>query len=101
MRKLNPWNDSRKIFKSNFTEKPRINMGNPESHMLVEVVLRNLNFRPTVFTWSNNINQHMKLANFVDPTRCWQLASGVMGIYITYLVTGIIHESMYNRLHTG
>jgi hypothetical protein len=36
----------------------------------------------------------MKLANLVDPTRCWQLTSGVLGIYFSYLVTGIIHESM-------
>ncbi len=36
----------------------------------------------------------LKLSNCVDPVRCWQLASGVLGIYISYLVTGIVHEGM-------
>jgi drug/metabolite transporter (DMT)-like permease len=36
----------------------------------------------------------MKLSELVDPTRCYQLVTGVLGIYITYLATGIIHESM-------
>jgi len=36
----------------------------------------------------------MKLSDIVDPTRCYQLVSGVLGIYITYLVTGLIQESM-------
>lgn len=36
----------------------------------------------------------MKLTDLVDPTRLWQLASGVIGIYFTYLITGVVHESM-------
>jgi hypothetical protein len=42
-----------------------------------------------------------KLSKFVDPTRCYQLVSGVLGIYLSYLVTGIIHESMYLLYHSG
>lgn len=37
----------------------------------------------------------MQLSNYVDPKRCWQLLSGVLGIYFSYLVTGLIHEAMY------
>jgi hypothetical protein len=36
----------------------------------------------------------MGLSNYVDPTRCWQLFSGVLGIYFSYLVTGLVHEAM-------
>jgi hypothetical protein len=36
----------------------------------------------------------MKISDYVDPTRFWQLTSGVLGIYVTYLVTGVVHESM-------
>ncbi len=46
-------------------------------------------------------NKDMKLANYVDPVRCWQLLSGVLGIYISYLVTGIIHEAMYLLFKSG
>ena len=31
----------------------------------------------------------------IDRTRALQLVTGIAGIYISYLVTGIIHESMY------
>lgn len=37
----------------------------------------------------------MQLSNYVDPKRCWQLLSGVLGIYFSYLVTGLVHEAMY------
>ena len=43
----------------------------------------------------------MRLSNYVDPTRCWQLLSGVLGIYFSYLVTGIVHESMYAVFKKG
>jgi len=33
----------------------------------------------------------MKLSDIVDPTRCYQLITGVIGIYATYLVTGLAH----------
>ncbi len=36
----------------------------------------------------------MNLSKYVDPARCLQLVLGVAGIYISYLVTGVIHESM-------
>lgn len=42
-----------------------------------------------------------RLSKFVDPVRCYQLVSGVLGIYLSYLVTGIIHESMYLLYHSG
>ncbi len=31
----------------------------------------------------------------VDPKRCYELVSGVAGIYLSYLVTGVIHQSLY------
>jgi hypothetical protein len=37
----------------------------------------------------------MKLSEYVDPVRCLQLITGVAGIYISYLITGVAHESMY------
>ena len=37
----------------------------------------------------------MKLSDYVDPTRCYQLVTGVIGIYFSYLLTGVIHESLY------
>lgn len=43
----------------------------------------------------------MNLSKYVDPTRCFQLVSGVVGIYVSYLVTGVIHESMYLFVHPG
>ena len=43
----------------------------------------------------------MSLSKYVDPIRCFQLISGVAGIYISYLVTGIIHESMYPSAQQG
>ena len=43
----------------------------------------------------------MGLSDYVDPTRCWQLLSGVLGIYVSYLVTGLAHESMYAPPHLG
>jgi hypothetical protein len=36
----------------------------------------------------------MNLSKYVDPARCLQLVLGVAGIYVSYLVTGVIHESM-------
>jgi len=36
----------------------------------------------------------MNLLRYVDPTRCLQLVTGVAGIYISYLLTGVVHESM-------
>jgi hypothetical protein len=43
----------------------------------------------------------MRLSNYVDPSRCWQLFSGVLGIYLSYLVTGLVHESMYTFFEAG
>ncbi len=47
------------------------------------------------------IQDHMKLSDHVDPKRCLQLVIGVAGIYIFYLATGVIHESMYRTLYPG
>jgi len=41
------------------------------------------------------------LSNWVDPIRCWQLFSGVAGIYISYLATGFLQEKMYIRGNPG
>ena len=43
----------------------------------------------------------MILSKYVDPTRCFQLVTGVVGIYVIYILAGIIHESMYTSLHLG
>lgn len=37
----------------------------------------------------------------IDTTRALQLITGVAGIYISYLVTGVVHESMYLLNHKG
>ena len=37
----------------------------------------------------------------IDGTRALQLITGIAGIYISYLVTGIIHESMYQLNYSG
>jgi hypothetical protein len=36
----------------------------------------------------------MQLSKYVDPKRCFELVSGVIGIYVMYLVAGVMHERM-------
>jgi len=37
----------------------------------------------------------MTLTNWVDPKRCYQLVTGIVGIYFCYLSLGILHEYLY------
>jgi hypothetical protein len=37
-----------------------------------------------------NTSQHMKLSDIVNPKRLYQLFSGVLGIYITFLLSNLI-----------
>lgn len=46
-------------------------------------------------------NIKMNISQYVDPKRCLQLVTGVVGIYFSYLVTGILHESMYSSSDAG
>ena len=43
----------------------------------------------------------MSISKYVDPTRCMQLITGVAGIYISYLVVGIVQESMLKKTYTN
>ena len=36
----------------------------------------------------------MGFSDYIDPTRCYQLVTGIIGIYISYLTLGIVQESV-------
>lgn len=43
----------------------------------------------------------MKLLNNIDPNKTFQLLTGIVGIYFSYLIAGIVDESMYFDFNLG
>ncbi len=43
----------------------------------------------------------MKLLNNIDHNKSFQLLIGILGIYFSYLIAGIVDESMYFKFNLG